>query len=228
MITAELLDVVDRSTWRKFIHHWGAEVEPGPRPAPVLAVPASLLEFHAALGRVEMNHLAPLSTLRAEDGVVIVYSEEQGVFHWGLREDALGDEDPAVLGRYNEPGEQWTEQAPTLALFLTEILVLDAAFGGLGGTGFATPGMVPRGEAERVLAPMQRLPWPAWSWPCDEAVFYVGEGTVGFVCFERAQGEGDWCSVWVGGRAAPDLDPFRPLAMGADWIWPDEATGPAA
>ena len=174
------------------------------------------------MGKVAVNHLVALDELEVEDGRILIHREEQGVFLWALGADEAADPDPAVWGSYGEPGDAWTVQAPSLSLFLTELLVLDAAFGGLGGSGFGTHSQIRRSEAERVLAPLGELPWPPWSWPPDQARFLAGDGVVAFLTCERA-GDEDWCSAYVGGRDAGALAPFRALATSDDWEWWGEA-----
>jgi hypothetical protein len=214
MTTADLLRDDRPETWRAFFDHWGWTT-PRVRPVqPALAVPAMLLEFHDTVGQVAANRLTPLLSLEADGGFVTIYTEDQGIFHCGLREADLGDPNPPVWGRENEPGAPWTPQAPTLSLFLTQALVLDAVVLGLSELGFRTDGPVSRAEAQRVLAPMERLPWTSWWWPAKTGV-YAGDGAVAMVSGDG----GDWCLVYGAGRSAEALEPFRALAAGVDWTW---------
>jgi hypothetical protein len=213
--TAAILREVGPETWRTFYTHWGWTT-PRVRPVqPAVKVPVMLLEFHETVGQVQMNHLTPLLRLGAdEEGFVIIYTEEQGIFDCALREADLGAENPPVWRRYNERGADWALHARTLSLFLTQVLVLDAVVQGISEFGFHTPADVPSAEAQRVLAPMERLPWSSSLWPAKTAV-YAGDGTVAMV-----SGDGrDWCLVYAGARSAEALEPFRKLAVGDDWTW---------
>ncbi len=205
-------------TWRNFLDHWGVRRTHRPTALPSTPIPAPLREFHGGVPELGFNRLVALDELEADGPRVVICVEEQGAFRWALLAEDAYTPDPPVWGSTGDPGDPWTLQAPSLSVFLGQILVLEASFGGLAHAAWGTHGQVPPAVIDPVLDPLGELPWPHWSWPPDEARFLAGEGTVAFATCE--DGDGDrWCSAWVGARDAAAAARFRGLATGDDWIW---------
>jgi hypothetical protein len=78
------------------------------------------------------------------------------------------------------------QDAPTVSVFLVQMLVMSAA---LAGPHTANAAWLPEGEAEKVLGTLGRLDLPPWHWPGCPATWYAGEDAVAFTCPNVAPGE---------------------------------------
>jgi hypothetical protein len=205
MDLAALLRDTDRDAWRTLHSHWDWGWKPSPRASqrPPIAVPVDLVEFHATVGRTVQNSLRSLAGLQVEDdGFVTICDEAQGAFEWALREAETGNEDPPVWGRGSETDALWTLQSPTLSIFLVQTLIIDATTIGLSEIGFWGDGTAD--AVQRLLAPMERLPWPSWTWVAESG-FYAGDDTLAWVTGEHS----DRPLVHVAGRTVAALEPFH-------------------
>lgn len=186
-----------------FMRRWHG-LTPGAHPIPDdVALPAVLAEFHRSYGTAVdawlINHLwAPEDMEEDEEdrSFVVFYSEEQGVYLWAIAKDDLEDEDPPVWCRENDPGEPWVQEAPSLSVFLVQMLVMSAA---LSGPHAAVAAWLPPADAARALAGLDRLDLPPWHWPGHPARWYAGDEVVAFTCPNvggKPKDEPD-LSVWV-------------------------------
>ena len=185
---------------RGFMRRWhGLEPAGGELPAGV-RMPAALAGFHrdygAAADAWAVNRMLAPDELETDDGHVVFYVEEQAVWLWAVAEADLGAEAPPVFCRENEPGAAWEQDAPSVSVFLVQMLVMSAA---LSGPHAAVAGRLPAEDAQRALAGLTQLDLPPWHWPGHPARWYVGEESVAFVSPNRAAGveEDEAVSVWV-------------------------------
>lgn len=193
--------------------------EPAGRELPEGArMPVALAEFHRAYGSAAdvwlVNRMLAPDELAGDDGHVVFYVEEQAVWLWAVAEADLDAEDPPVYCRENEPGAAWAQDAPSVSVFLVQMLVMNAA---LSGDHAAVAGRLPTEEAERALDGLTRLDLPPWHWPGHPARWYAGEEAVAFVSPNRGP-EPDaepTVSVWVSATSDDALRFLEPHVSAA-------------
>jgi hypothetical protein len=170
----ELLHQTNDSLER-FVARWY-----GPLPEPAswrnadLSCPPALQHWYALSRRapltsqndvLERQRLTP-----GEDGMVVFYVENQGVWLWAY--DPADGDDPQVHERENEYGIAWTPSGSRLSEFLLQVAVFEAVLGAehAAATYWSTPS-----QARTILAGLSPMPMAHWSWPHPGHHFYVGE-----------------------------------------------------
>jgi hypothetical protein len=165
-------------------------------------MPRALREFYEFAGSAEqvlaVNRMAAPEDFETDTGHRVFYVEEQAVWLWGIAEGDWLADDPPVWGRENEPGTSWLQDAPSVSVFLVQVLVMSAA---LAGPHTAHAAWLPPAEAEVALgSSLSQLDLPPWHWPGDPGKWYAGDDAVAFTCPNIAPGEnaaGEPLSVWV-------------------------------
>jgi hypothetical protein len=153
-------DVLRRSAseaWRGFLREWyGIDGSGGV--VPLAAMPRALREFYEFAGTAEqafaINDLLAPDEILTDTGHRVFYVEEQGVWLWGIAEAEWLAEDPSVWSRENRPGTPWVQDAPTVSVFLVQMLVMSAA---LAGPHTANAAWLPEADAEEALGTLIRL-----------------------------------------------------------------------
>ena len=161
-----------------------------------LAMPRPLAEFYElARGRhaVVFNSLPRIP--EPTDGRLVFCVENQGVYLWST--EAKGN-DPAVWGRFDEPGMSWRREKERLSGFLIELGVFEAIYGAPCG---ATAAHLESAAVRRLCSRMTRLPLGAWRWPAYPSRFYARKGALAFI-----SPNGNECSVYVGAKHPAVLD----------------------
>jgi len=185
----ELFDVEADSVERFLVRWYGPpDREAGPVPNGSIEVPRPLLDWYELKSRwsvplVVQNRLLGPDEVHVEDGKLIFWVENQGVWLWAC--DCAGD-DPAVFDRENEPGEAWQPTGVALSRFLLHVAVVEAIFGAPHG---ASAAWVTPAQLDAVLAPLRPLPMPAWRWPAAGHRLYAGEGLLAFAGPNAGPGE---------------------------------------
>ena len=151
-----------------------------------VALPAALAEFYRSYGTAVdawlINHLqAPQDVWEDEEdeNFLVFYAEEQSVYLWAVAKEDLDDEDPPVWCRENEPGKPWVEDAPSVSVFLVQMLVMSAA---LSGPHIAVAAYLSQEATARALAELSELDLPPWHWPGHPGRWYAGDEVVAFTC----------------------------------------------
>jgi hypothetical protein len=161
---------------------------------------------------VSQNHV--LDTAIIEDGKLLVWVENQGVWEWGVDPD--GD-DPDVYDRENEPGTAWQRTGVRLSTFLIHVAVFEAIFNARHGASTAT---VSRRRCQDILAPLRPIPHAIWRWPTRGSHLLAGDGVLALA--------GPWdyhedpeASDWEVFLAARDHSTIEYLADLPDieWAW---------
>jgi hypothetical protein len=186
--------------WRAFLREWyGIHGSGGV--VPQVAMPRALREFYEFAGTAkrafELNDLLAPDDIWTDAGHRVFYVEEQSVWLWGIAEGDWLADDPSVWGRENGPGTPWLQDAPSVSVFLVQMLVMSAA---LIGPHAAHAAWLREAEAEAALGSLSRLDLPPWHWPGSPARWYAGEDAVAFACPNIAPGEdpgGKPLSVWI-------------------------------
>jgi hypothetical protein len=139
-------------------------------------LPAALLRWYETVGRVpeltaSQNRLHAPDKLELRDGVVIIYTENQGCAFWGIRVDDLAHDDPPVV--YTE-SEGWHDEADELSRFaltvgLSELCLSD---GGFYCAGMMDDAAIARMHAALRVVPVQTLQWPS---PDRDALFLADD-----------------------------------------------------
>jgi hypothetical protein len=196
-----------------FVERWHSRA-PEPRQVPgAERLPAALRRFHESFGTAAdafaINHLLPPSEIEEDGGFAVFYVEEQAVYLWGIAVDDLESPDPPVWSRENEPGRGWVQEAPSMSVFLVQMLVMSAA---LSGPHAATAAWLEPSAADSALAPLKLLDLPPWQWPSLPARWYAGDDAVAFTCPNRAEADaGDsLLSVWVAGLSEESIRFIEP------------------
>jgi hypothetical protein len=204
---------------RGFMRRWHGLEPAGGEPPAGARMPKALAEFHRAYGTAAdawaVNRMLAPDELGSDDGHVVFYVEEQAVYLWAVAEADLDADDPPVLCRENEPGAAWVQDAPSVSVFLVQMLVMSAA---LNGPHAAVAGWLSTEEAERALAGLTRLDLPPWHWPGHPARWYAGEDAVAFVSPNPAPEpqEEQAVSVWVSATSDDALRFLEPH-LSAAW-----------
>jgi hypothetical protein len=188
----------------RFIDGWFADV---PARQALSSGPPPLRAFHrAAAGRPEVYGSS--SQIFAEplpgrpDGLLTFGQEGDGVFTLVMEPD--GD-DPRVW--YDGLSDRLLPERERLGGFLLHSTLARAAMDGtLGGMAF-----VDRPQAQRIIAPLRRVPLRPMRWPCLFSRCYAGPDTVVLI----GEDDADWFEMYVGVR---DPDLLRRLRkLGLDW-----------
>jgi hypothetical protein len=197
---SEILARPAPEAWRGFLQEW-YEIDGSSATSPQVGMPRALRDFYEFVGNAEqafaINEVLAPEDIRADTGHLVFYVEEQGVWLWGIAEGDWLADDPPVWGRENEPGTTWLQDAPSVSVFLVQMLVMNAA---LAGPHTANAAWLPETEADRVLGGLGRLPLPPWHWPGSPAKWYAGEREVAFTAPNIAPDEdasGEPLSVWI-------------------------------
>jgi hypothetical protein len=175
---------------------------PGPQPQLPGSdrLPTALQPFYETFGTAPsaflVNRLLEPDELGVDDGFTVFYVEEQAVWLWGIATDQLLVQDPPVWSRENEPGVPWVQDAPSVSVFLVQMVVMSAALHGPHG---AAAAWLSEEDTVGALAPLRQLDLPPWHWPGDPARWYAGDDAAAFTCPNGApaDGEDSHRSVWV-------------------------------
>jgi hypothetical protein len=93
-------------------------------------MPLALREFYEFAGTGKrafvINDLLAPDEIWTDAGRVF-YVEKQGVWVWGIAEGDWLADDPSVWCRENEPGSSWLQDAPSVSVFLVQMLVMSVA-----------------------------------------------------------------------------------------------------
>jgi hypothetical protein len=136
----------------------------------------------------------------------VFYVENQGVYVWSTLPEG---EDPPVWGRFNEPGEPWTEEGMTLSEFLIQACLFEAVMSAPHG---AATGWVNEPTLTRIVTPLPRLPLAPWHWPVYPTYFHAGGGAFVFSCPSGdAEGVDRTYSVWVAAKTPQPLGYLREI-----------------
>jgi hypothetical protein len=164
-----------------------------------LRVLHGLAKGHAVCAQ---NKLVSADELRAEDGKLVFYVENQGVCSWAT--EPVGD-DPAVYVRASEWNAPWKHESDALSAFLVQMLFHEATFGAPFGA--SHDGLDARGLArlKKRVAPLPLRPWAA-----SKTQFLGSGGVIGFV-----YPDADVFSVWLGAKERVRFEPLEDLVR--DW-----------
>jgi hypothetical protein len=187
--------------WRGFLQEWyGIDGSAGV--VPLVAMPRALRDFYefagTAIQAFVVNDMLVPDEILTDTGHRVFYAEEQGVWLWGVAEHDWHADDPPVWGRENRPGTSWLQDAPSVSVFLVQMLVMSAA---MGGPHTAIAAWLPEADAEVALGTLSKLDLPPWHWPGSPARWYAGEDAVAFTCPNIAPGEDprrEPLSVYIG------------------------------
>lgn len=135
-------------------------------PPPLMA----LYEFAGQRKEVTsfQNSLLAPDELDLERPVLVFYVENQGVYLWAAR---LDNENPQVVGKFNnEEGKEWQAEEESLATFLFELCIFEAAMSAPYG---ASASWCTGDELEAILKYWTPIPYGAWRWPAYPTRFYA-------------------------------------------------------
>ena len=98
------------------------------------------------------NRVLDADSARVEDGKLVFWVENQGVWLWAV--DPVG-EDPEVYDRENVPGQLWQSTGVPLSAFLVHVAVFEAIWGAQTGAGAAW--ITPQ-RLDEILSPLTPIP----------------------------------------------------------------------
>jgi hypothetical protein len=221
----ELFDVTADSLERFLVRWYGPpDREPGSVPTGPTTLPRPLRAWYELASRwstplVVQNQLLGPDEVQVEDGKLVFWVENQGVWLWGC--DRVGD-DPTVFDRENQPGEPWQPTGVALSRFLLHVAVFEAICGARcsAGASWLTPE-----QLDAVLVPLRPLPMPAWRWPAAGHRLYAGEGLLGLAGPNPGPGQtaetADMREVFLAAREPGRLD-YASSVVGVEWdAWQD-------
>jgi hypothetical protein len=111
---------------------------------------------------------------RIEDGKLVFWVENQGVWVWATTADGA---DPEVYDRENVAGAVWQPTGARLSTFLLHIAVFEAVMGAASG---ASACWVSPAQLAEILAPLRPLPMVDWRWPTAGHRLYAADGLLAF------------------------------------------------
>jgi hypothetical protein len=163
-------------------------------------MPSALRETHRALGPTreavyQQNVLVPPRKLRAIDGRLVFYVENQGVTRWACD---VAESEPAVWVEDFESRASvraWLPESERLRGFLFQTLLFEIAIGSPFG---AVEIEIPTSAIGILAGEMTPAPVGPWRWPVAGGRFYVDEDAVAV--------------VWPGG---PAVRPHGPHLRGS-------------
>jgi hypothetical protein len=188
---------------RGFMERWHGATPADHALRASVRLPRVLADFYRAYGTAAdawlVNRLQAPDDLRQDEedaAFLVFYVEEQAVYLWAIRKEDLDADDPPVWCRENEPGRPWVQDAPSMSVFLVQMLVMSAA---LSGPHAACAAWLSREDTEAALGGLRQLDLPPWHWPGYPARWYAGVDAVAFTCPNWAPGSGEdpELSVWV-------------------------------
>lgn len=197
---------------------WGypaAEIEAACQAIPALTqglagphLPAALARWYETVGRVpeltaSQNRLRAPDKLEMQDGVLVLYAENQYCAVWGIRAGDLEEDDPPVL--WNEGGG-WLPEADQLSRFALTVGLSEVC---LCAAPFHCAAWMDDTAIAALRTSLRVLPVPPLSWPSPDrdACLLAGEGAV--VLMEQeflfASGTKPGLQDYLTRRAAPGL-----------------------
>ncbi len=161
--------------------------------------------LHGNFNRFVLPHEVEMDN----DGRFVFLVECQGVYLWATEATSS---DPAVWGRYNEPGEPWHNEG----MLLSEFLIQECIFEGLMFAPYHGQIMaLTKQQLDRILAPLTQLPFQPWHWPSFPLYFYAGHGV-----FAQVHPENNSYTVEIGAHSEI---PLQYLTMMEDLQWEHKA-----
>lgn len=130
-------------------------------------MPVALREWYRLAGRRPdviggaKDQPVAADELRLRDGVLVIYTESQYVFQWGMLEEELGLDDPRIVTR-EEEGDAPTVWHERLSGFCWHMSLHHRLY--CGGTWSAFAELSPDDTRARLEAVFPRLPFPGWAW----------------------------------------------------------------
>ncbi|GLY67237.1 hypothetical protein [Amycolatopsis taiwanensis] len=175
------LESADNQGLLRFLNKWyGAPKSPSVRLTDVSAAPRELVEWHEISAQwhgaiTSHNYAITLTELKAEDGKIPFWVENQGNWVW-----AFDPNDEAHLVYERGPSDEqppWTPTCERLSHFLIHATVLEAILG--------APAMK---VAQRIsgewLDPQEEnreFPLPPWNWPARGSRILLGKNWLALV-----------------------------------------------
>ena len=170
-------------------------------------LPAALARWYVTVGRVPeltsmVNRLHPPDRLEFRDGAVVIYTENQTVTVWGIRAEALDQDDPPVVFAGINGWQHEADSVSNFALTvgLSELCVSNGKFCRAGTMDDAAKAAL---QTKLRLAPVQALKWPVENG--RDAQFVVDRKVVALIEgeFLFAAGVQDNVDVYLAKLAAP-------------------------
>jgi len=104
-----------------------------------ITFPLALKQYYLALGKVQSintSHNILLNPLQevgfSDDRYLVFYEENQNVAFWGIKEEDLKEDNPAVWGNYGtNENPDWRIEANTTEDFLLLMSIYNGTLGGL-------------------------------------------------------------------------------------------------
>jgi hypothetical protein len=163
---------------------------------------------------VVQNQLVPRDGAQIEDGPVVFYVENQGVWLWAYGEG----EDPPVYDRENEEGRSWQPSGVSLSDFMFQMTVVETVWGAEQGAGASD---LSQQDFDRIVEPLTPVDMTPWRWPGPEHRLWLGDGIAAFGGVNEIPGAevapGSRWEVWLGAVGDNRLDYLDELDV--DWDW---------
>jgi hypothetical protein len=138
--------------------------------------------------------LLPERLRLTDDGKLIFYVENQGVYLWSTAPE--GD-DPRVWGRFNENGVPWTDEGMPLSEFLIGVALFEAIIQAPFG---ASAAWIEQEQLDRLSTELPELPLISWRWPGYPSRFYGCKGAFMFSAPNNDSQGNKAFSVWIGSK----------------------------
>ena len=154
--------------------------------------------------------LAPDELRLDDDGRLLFYIENQGVYLWSTT--LIGD-DPPVWGRVNEGHIPWSVEGMTLSEFLIGACLFQTVIGAPFG---ASAACADQCTLDRITAEIPPLPIVPWRWPANPSRFYAKNGAFMFVSPNFDNHGNEAFSIWVSAKTRQPLS-FLKQIVDKEW-----------
>jgi hypothetical protein len=185
---AVLLDLADTFSRvrRRFWGYRADEIELGRQLMPIVtkgtagpSLPSALARWYATVGRLPeltstQNRLSAPDDLEVEDGLIVIYTENQHCTVWGIPLAAVDQDDPPVV--FTERGG-WHHEANSVSSFALTVGLTELC---IHGGSFGCSGWMNANAKAALSSALQRVPVAPLQYPCPgrEAYFLVSDRVV--------------------------------------------------
>jgi hypothetical protein len=155
--------------------------------------------------------LSPGQLTLDQDGRLLFYVENQGVYLWST---ILDGDDPPVWGKFNESSKPWTEEGMSLSEFLIGVCLFESIIKAPFGASAACAEQAIVNEISGELTP---LPLAPWHWQGYPSRFYAKSGAFMFVCPNGDKHGNPAYSIWIAAKTEQPLAFLKPIVNDQTW-----------
>ncbi|MCE9530263.1 MAG: hypothetical protein K8T89_03880 [Planctomycetes bacterium] len=145
------------------------------------------------------NKLLNPSELNVEEGELLFYVENQGVYLWSTNPEG---EDPPVKGKFNEPDYPWIDEGMLLSEFMIGACMFEAI---MRAPFAASAAWAEEATLTKICNELAPLPLAPWRWPSYPSRFFARNGAFMFACPNDDNQGNKAFSIWIGAKTEHPL-----------------------